>query len=156
MAHLHRYVPPLQYSAYWPEHALSVPGWACRRSIVWKMALPHHLPGSGVIGGIVSFFFTQLPALNASQPVDITAAGASGAIFGVFGAIGVFFIVNRRALGAYGNGAIGQWIFWLGLNLIWGFTTPGIGILDHIGGLVAGIVIALILMPRQKRRSRVF
>ena len=109
---------------------------------------------SGIVGGIATFFFTQLPALNASQPVDITAAGASGAIFGVFGAIGVFFIVNRRALGAYGNGAIGQWVFWLGLNLIWGFTTPGIGILDHIGGLVAGIVIALIVMPRQKRRSR--
>ncbi|MBV9709769.1 MAG: rhomboid family intramembrane serine protease [Ktedonobacteraceae bacterium] len=102
---------------------------------------------SGILGGIVALFFT---------PPDVVSVGASGAIFGVFGAIGVFFIVNRRALGAFGNGAIGQWIFWLGLNLIWGFTTPGIGILDHIGGLVAGMVIALILMPRQRRRSRMF
>ena len=109
---------------------------------------------SGIIGGIATFFFTQLPALNAAQPVDITAAGASGAIFGIFGAIGIFFIVNRRALGAYGNGAIGQWFFCLGLNLIWGFTTPGIGILDHIGGLVAGMLLGLIFMPRQRRRSR--
>lgn len=108
---------------------------------------------SGIIGGIVTFFFTQLPTL--SSEVNI-AAGASGAIFGVFGAIGIFFIVNRRALGAYGNGAIGQWIFWLGLNLIWGFSTPGIGILDHIGGLVAGLVLGLIFMPRQRRRSRKF
>jgi len=102
---------------------------------------------SGILGGIISLFFT---------PLNVISVGASGAIFGVFGAIGVFFIVNRRALGAFGNGAIGQWIFWLGLNLIWGFTTPGIGILDHIGGLVAGMVIALILMPRQRRRSRKF
>ncbi len=100
---------------------------------------------SGILGGIITLFFT---------PLNVLSVGASGAIFGVFGALGVFFIVNRRALGAYGNGAIGQWIFWLGLNLIWGFTTPGIGILDHIGGLVAGMLIALILMPRQRRRSR--
>jgi membrane associated rhomboid family serine protease len=99
---------------------------------------------SGIIGGIVTFFL---------DPTAL-AAGASGAIFGVFGAIGVFFIVNRRALGAYGSGAIGQWIFWLGLNLVWGFTTPGIGILDHIGGLFAGMVLAFIFMPRQRRRSR--
>ncbi len=101
---------------------------------------------SGIIGGIVTFFL---------QP-NALAAGASGAIFGVFGAIGIFFIVNRRALGAYGNGAIGQWIFWLGLNLIWGFSTPGIGVLDHIGGLAAGLLLGLILMPRQRRRSRMF
>lgn len=100
---------------------------------------------SGIVGGIVALFFT---------PLNVPSVGASGAIFGVFGAIGVFFIVNRRALGAYGSGAIGQWIFWLGLNLIWGFSISGIGIADHIGGLVAGMVIALILMPRQRRRSR--
>jgi len=98
--------------------------------------------GSGILGGIVTFFL---------QP-NALAAGASGAIFGVFGALGVFYIANRRALGAYGPGAIGQWIFWLGLNLIWGFSTPGIGILDHIGGLVAGMLLAVILMPRLRRR----
>ncbi len=98
--------------------------------------------GAGIIGGIVTYFL---------EP-NALAAGASGAIFGVFGALGVFYIANRRALGAYGPGAIGQWIFWLGLNLIWGFSTPGIGILDHIGGLVAGILIAILLIPRQRGR----
>ncbi len=98
--------------------------------------------GSGILGGIVTYFL---------QP-NALAAGASGAIFGVFGALGVFYIANRRALGAYGPGAIGQWIFWLGLNLIWGFSTPGIGILDHIGGLVAGILLAILFIPRQRRR----
>jgi membrane associated rhomboid family serine protease len=99
--------------------------------------------GSGIIGGIVTYFL---------QP-NALAAGASGAIFGVFGALGVFYIVNRRALGAYGRGAIGNWLFWLGLNLVWGFSTPGIGILDHLGGLFAGIILALLLIPRPQRRS---
>jgi membrane associated rhomboid family serine protease len=99
--------------------------------------------GSGIIGGIVTFFLT--PAAF--------AAGASGAIFGVFGALGVFYIVNRRALGMYGRGAIANWLFWLGLNLVFGFSTPGIGIWDHVGGLVAGMIIAALLMPRQRRRG---
>ena len=98
---------------------------------------------SGIIGGIVTFIL---------QP-DAFAAGASGAIFGVFGALGVFYIANRRALGAYGTGAISNWIFWLGLNLVFGFSNTGIGIWDHIGGLIAGIVISALLIPRLRRRQ---
>jgi len=98
---------------------------------------------SGIVGGIVTFFLTP----------DALAAGASGAIFGVFGALGVFYLVNRSSLGAYGRGAITNWLFWLGLNLFFGFSTPGIGIWDHIGGLVAGMVIAALLIPKRKRRQ---
>ena len=98
---------------------------------------------SGIAGGIVTLFATP----------DAFAAGASGAIFGVFGALGIFYVLNRRALGAFGGGAITNWLFWLGLNLVWGFATPGIGIWDHIGGLVAGMIIAALLMPRLRRRQ---
>ncbi|HLH61594.1 MAG TPA: rhomboid family intramembrane serine protease [Ktedonobacteraceae bacterium] len=97
--------------------------------------------GSGIVGGIVTYFLL---------PPDTLAAGASGAIFGVFGALGVFYIMNRQALGRYGTGAIMNWLFWLGLNLVFGFETPGIGIQDHIGGLIAGIILAIILMPRRR------
>jgi len=98
--------------------------------------------GSGIVGGIVTYFL---------QP-GAAAVGASGAIFGVFGALGVFYFVNRQALGRYGTGAITNWLFWLGLNLVFGFSVAGIGIWDHIGGLVAGIIIAALLMPRLRRR----
>jgi len=98
---------------------------------------------SGIVGGIVTLFV---------MPPDTIAAGASGAIFGVFGALGVFYIVNRRALGAYGRGAIGNWIFWMAINLVYGFSVPGIGIWDHIGGLVAGMLLGLIVIPRLRRR----
>lgn len=94
---------------------------------------------SGIVGGIVTFFV---------MPPNTLAAGASGAIFGVFGALGVFYIVNRQALGAYGRGAIGNWLFWIGLNLVFGFSIPGIGIWDHIGGLIAGMLLGFLLMPR--------
>jgi len=100
--------------------------------------------GSGMVGGIVTYFV---------MPPETLAAGASGAIFGVFGALGVFYIVNRQALGRYGAGAITNWLFWLGLNLVFGFSQPGIGIWDHIGGLVAGMIIAALLMPRLRRRA---
>jgi membrane associated rhomboid family serine protease len=99
--------------------------------------------GSGIAGGILTFYIS---------PLNTLAAGASGAIFGVFGALGVFYILNRQALGRYGGGAITQWLFWLGLNLVFGFSQPGIGIWDHIGGLVAGMIIAALLMPRTRRR----
>jgi len=99
---------------------------------------------SGIAGGIATYFL--------SAP-DTVAVGASGAIFGVFGALGVFYIVNRRALGRYGSGAITNWIFWLSLNLVFGFSVPGIGIVDHIGGLVAGIVIGALLIPRLRARK---
>jgi membrane associated rhomboid family serine protease len=98
---------------------------------------------SGIVGGFITFFIDP----------NVAAAGASGAIFGVFGALGVFYLVNRRSLGMYGNGAIMNWLFWLGLNLVWGFSDSSIGILDHIGGLVAGIVIAFLLMPRVRPRQ---
>jgi membrane associated rhomboid family serine protease len=98
---------------------------------------------SGLVGGIATFFL---------QP-DAWAVGASGAIFGVFGALGVFYVANRRAMGSYGAGAIANWLFWLALNLVWGFSDPNIGIIDHIGGLLAGIVLAFLLMPRMQRGS---
>src|SRR6266851_6050905 len=62
---------------------------------------------SGIAGGIATYFL--------SAPTVI-AAGASGAIFGVFGALGIFYLFNRRSLGAFGGGAITNWLFWLGLN----------------------------------------
>jgi membrane associated rhomboid family serine protease len=101
--------------------------------------------GSGILGGIFTYFL--------SPSSLVVNAGASGAIFGVFGALGVFYFVNRRNMGAYGRGAIMQWLFWLGLNLFIGFSATNIGIWDHIGGLVAGMLLALLLIPRSNRRQ---
>lgn len=93
---------------------------------------------SGIVGGLV---------FMAVQP-HVGAVGASGAIFGIFGAMGAFFFAFRNQLGRAANGLIGQWFFWLALNLFLGISDPNIALSDHIGGLIAGAIMALVLAPR--------
>jgi membrane associated rhomboid family serine protease len=101
--------------------------------------------GAGAIGGVATHFYYF-------SDLKIVSAGASGAIFGVFGALGVFYLMNRGSR-AYGQGAIGNWLFWLAINLVWGLSVSGIGIVDHIGGLVAGMLLSFLLIPRARRRG---
>lgn len=97
---------------------------------------------SGIAGGIITYFL---------QGPGGSTFGAWGAIFGVFGALGVFYFVNRRALGGYGTGAIGNWVFWFAINIVFILSNPQ-ALETTIGSLVAGIVIAALLMPRWSRR----
>jgi membrane associated rhomboid family serine protease len=110
----------------------------------WRFLLIYFL--SGIIGGLTQFgidiYTNNLGA----------AVGASGAIFGIFGALGAFFLLRRRALGPAGNSLIGQWFFWLLINLVFSFSVPGIAAYDHIGGLVAGLILGLLLLPGQRSR----
>jgi membrane associated rhomboid family serine protease len=74
------------------------------------------------------------------------SAGASGAIFGLFGAFGAYFYTQRGALPmsvvrTYGAN-IGVLI---ALNLLNGFTHPGIDNAAHLGGLVVGSALGWIL-----------
>jgi membrane associated rhomboid family serine protease len=64
------------------------------------------------------------------------SAGASGAIFGVLGAL---LVLERR--GTINSG--GQILMWIVINLVITFSIPGISIGAHIGGLIAGIVVML-------------
>lgn len=109
----------------------------------WRYLLIYLI--SGIIGGILTYFLA---------PPNAFAAGASGAIAGVFGAIGAFFIVNRRALGPAANAMIGQWVFWLLLNVAFDVYDTGIAWQDHLGGLVAGIILGIVLLPPLRRRMR--
>lgn len=92
-------------------------------------------------------------ALSSSNTV---AAGASGAIFGLLGAI-LYFGVKYR--GYIGNSIINQIIPVVVLNLIIGFTTPGIGNAAHIGGLIGGYLISMAagigIDNRESKSSRV-
>jgi membrane associated rhomboid family serine protease len=97
---------------------------------------------SGIVGGLAQF------GLDLYMNTPGAAVGASGAIFGIFGALGAFFLLRRRALGPAGNSLIGQWFFWLLINLVFSFSVPGIAAFDHIGGLAAGLVLGALLLPR--------
>jgi membrane associated rhomboid family serine protease len=71
--------------------------------------------------------------------------GASGAVFGLFGAL---LVVNRRL----GRESGGLWVL-LALNLALGLVVPTIDWRAHVGGLVAGAVVAVAVVyaPRAAR-----
>ena len=73
--------------------------------------------------------------------------GASGAIYGLFGA---FFIIQRKL-----GGNSGQLILLIVLNLAIGFL-PGMNISwqAHVGGLVAGALVSLVLVNTRSRKQR--
>ncbi len=78
---------------------------------------------------------------------NVPALGASGAIFGLFG---LAFIVSRRRhllLGPQARAMLSQVGTLLVLNLIITFTIPQISWTGHVGGLVVGGVIGLLLAP---------
>ena len=85
---------------------------------------------SGIAGSILSLAFNH----------NTICAGASGAIFGLLGALLYFGYYYRTYLGATLTRSIIPVIV---LNLIIGFTSSGIDNAAHIGGLVVGILIAM-------------
>ena len=83
----------------------------------------------------------------ALSSVNTVSAGASGAIFGLLGSI-LYFGVKYR--GYIGNSLVNQIVPVVVLNLIIGFTTPGIGNAAHIGGLIGGVLITSALGVKYK------
>ena len=82
------------------------------------------------------------------------SAGASGAIFGLLGAI-VYFGYHYRLY--LGNVVRTQIIPIIILNLLLGFLTPGIDNAGHIGGLIVGIFISMIcgLKYKENKKERI-
>ncbi|WP_336854149.1 rhomboid family intramembrane serine protease [Sinomonas albida] len=75
------------------------------------------------LGGSVGFFLLTPVSMN---PV----IGASGAIFGLFGAL--FVVVRQR------GGDVTQLVVLIAINAALGFMVPGIAWQAHLGGLVTG------------------
>ena len=79
------------------------------------------------------------------SPLDPTV-GASGAIFGIFGALIV--VAYRRGIPIWQSG-LGLVLV---LNLVISFSFKGISIGGHLGGLVAGLVAGLLVVDLGERR----
>jgi rhomboid protease GluP len=75
--------------------------------------------------------------------------GASGAIFGLFGAM----VSAGLRLGARGRALVMQTLPIIGINLVFTFSVPGISAAAHIGGLVSGFLAGYVLfrVPRRER-----
>lgn len=94
--------------------------------------------GSGIIGNLLSMAFLQ---------DNVVSVGASGAIFGLLGAL-LYFGYHYRV---YLSGVIkSQIIPLIILNLFLGFMIAGINNLAHIGGLVGGILLSMAVGVKYK------
>jgi membrane associated rhomboid family serine protease len=91
----------------------------------------------GIGGSVMTILFAP----------DSAAAGASGAIFGLFG---LAFMVSRRRhllIGPQARAMLSQVGALLVVNLIFTFTLPGISWTGHLGGLLVGALIGLLVPP---------
>jgi rhomboid protease GluP len=98
---------------------------------------------------LVIYFFSGVAATVVSfASTTAISAGASGAIFGLLGAIGVFYLIHRRALGRAGRGQLVNILVVAAFNLVYGSLAAGIDNAAHVGGLVSGVALGLLLCPR--------
>lgn len=108
----------------------------------WRYILMYFF--SGVLAGAASIIY------NMVKFNDIVSIGASGAIFGVVGAMVYVVVVNRGRLENIGTR---QLAFFVILSLYGGLTSQGVDNIAHVGGLVSGFLLAMVLYRKQKKRD---
>ena len=92
---------------------------------------------SGIAGSLASGIFTNSPSV-----------GASGAIFGLLGALISFLLRRRGMLTPQAKSLLMQLVGWAVINVFFGFSTPGIDNAAHLGGCAAGLLLGLGLRER--------
>ena len=99
---------------------------------------------SGILGNMTSFAFNQ---------VNVSSAGASTALFGVFGAFVAMGMHFKHYPGF--KELTQQYLILIGINLAFGLVGNGIDIFGHIGGVLGGFVLGqTIAVPYQKDSYR--
>lgn len=94
----------------------------------WKYLLIYFI--SGISGGLLSI---------AMHDENVISVGASGAIFGLFGALLCFGYNYRGYIGSMIKSQILPIVIY---NLLLGFFIPGVDMWGHIGGLLGGIIVS--------------
>ena len=101
---------------------------------------------AGLAGSVTSYLF---------NPTAV-AAGASGAIFGVVGALAAFFLMQRRTFGKHAQHSLIGVAIIVAILTFNGLSSPGIDNWAHGGGLVAGFVLGLTLSPQYRQATTMF
>lgn len=99
---------------------------------------------SGIIAGIVSIVYNMLSGNL------VSSVGASGAGFGLIGAVISLLLLDRRQKG---KELVKRVLLFAALSLYAGFSEQGIDNAAHVGGLVAGAAIAALLVLIRRRKS---
>ena len=123
-------------SLYWLGRFIEVVLRPMRMTVVYFASL--------IVAGIAVVLFS---------PPDIPTLGASGAIFGLFGAL---FAIGLK-FGERGRELVQSNIGILVINLLWTFMVPGISWQAHVGGLIAGFILTYVLFsPPRPVMTRAF
>jgi membrane associated rhomboid family serine protease len=77
----------------------------------------------------------------------LVVVGASGAIFGLFGILFAASRMHLPMLDRRSRNVLSQVGALIVLNIIIGFTSPAIDNIAHLGGLVAGLLMGIALVP---------
>ncbi len=101
--------------------------------------------GSGLAGGIVSqlYYYQQ-------GELYTVCIGASGAIFGVMGAM-IWVLVRNK--GRVEKAVLPRYIIGVALSVFIGFTSEGVSQSAHIGGLIGGFLLAVLLYRKEGIRE---
>ena len=103
----------------------------------WKFAVVYVLAG---IGGNVASLVMMIVTGDFA-----VAAGASGAIYGIIGAL--LWVVLRNG-GKFESISVPRMLLATALYITYGFTTEGVDAWAHLGGAVIGFLAAVILYRR--------
>ena len=98
---------------------------------------------SGLGGNLLSAVWDMMSGSFA------VSAGASGAIFGIVGALLYVAIRNRGRIGDVSGRGLA---FMVILSLYYGFTSGGVDNFAHIGGLLSGFILSTLLYWKRQRK----
>lgn len=98
---------------------------------------------SALAGSVISLLWHTEP---------FVAVGASGAIFGLYGAY-IALLIGGLYPKKYMKSVLKETLFFIGINLLAGIL-PGVDNAVHIGGLLCGFFLGLIFLSSCKRKAR--
>jgi rhomboid protease GluP len=94
---------------------------------------------AGLAGSVASLWWNP----------QVVSAGASGAIFGLYGGlIGYLLAGSREVPRDIAKGLLRNALIFLGFNLLWGLTHKGIDMAGHLGGLLGGLACGFAMAHR--------
>ena len=79
---------------------------------------------------------------------QIASLGASGAIFGVFGAL--IAIAHARRIPLWQSGLLPVLLF----NFIYTLTVPGVALGGHVGGVICGLIAGRLYVECSEKRGQ--
>ena len=100
---------------------------------------------------MVSWGANYAPYVTQGELTNGLSAGASTSIFGLFGALFVYFYRQRHVIGSASRAQLQHLIIVLAINVVFGVVAGGIDNWGHAGGLLGGLVLGWFLCPRYVR-----